>query len=223
MAGTLFLISTPIGNLEDLTPRAIKTLEAVDLIAVEDTRRTRKLLAHFKIKGKKMIPYHDHNAARQIPKLIAQLKKGESIALASDAGTPLINDPGFKLVKEAIQNGVKVVPIPGASAILTALIASGLPPYPFTFLGYLPRKREKRRQFLQNLKEETTFIAFESPHRLIESLKDIASALGKDVQIVVGREMTKIHEEFLRGTVHEVLGQLQSEEKIKGEVTLVWR
>lgn len=223
MAGTLFLISTPIGNLEDLTPRAIKTLETVDLIAVEDTRRTRKLLAHFKIKGKKMIPYHDHNAARQIPKLIAQLKKGESIALASDAGTPLINDPGFKLVKEAIQNGVKVVPIPGASAILTALIASGLPPYPFTFLGYLPRKREKRRQFLQNLKEETTFIAFESPHRLIESLKDIASALGKDVQIVVGREMTKIHEEFLRGTVHEVLGQLQSEEKIKGEVTLVWR
>ncbi|MFZ0590806.1 MAG: 16S rRNA (cytidine(1402)-2'-O)-methyltransferase [Bryobacteraceae bacterium] len=221
MSAALYLISTPIGNLEDITLRALRVLrEEVAVIACEDTRQTQKLLDHFEI-AKPLVSYHDHNEMARTPELIARLAAGESVALVSDAGTPLVSDPGYRLVKAAIDTGIRVVPVPGVSAALAALSASGLSAGEFRFAGFLPQKSGARRRLLEQLKGETaTLIVYESPHRILESLEDISSVFGQR-QIVVARELTKLHEEFLRGTPREILEDLRSRPSIRGEMTLV--
>jgi 16S rRNA (cytidine1402-2'-O)-methyltransferase len=221
LSATLYLVSTPIGNLEDITLRALRVLrEETGIIACEDTRQTQKLLDHFEIR-KPLVSYHEHNESARTPELIARLESGESVALVSDAGTPLVSDPGYRLVKAAIDSGIRVVPIPGVSAALAALSASGLPTGEFRFAGFLPHKSGARRRFLEQLKEETaTLVVYESPHRITESLEDISFVLGRR-QIVVARELTKIHEEFLRGTPLEILDDLRFRPSIRGEMTLV--
>ena len=221
--GILYLVATPIGNLEDITLRAIKTLAAVDQILAEDTRRVSKLLHHYKIQTPKM-PFHEHNELKKLPSILRKLENGKNIALVSNAGTPLISDPGFKLVREVQRQGFKIVPIPGPSAVLSALIISGLPTDKFTSLGYLPRTKTKRRNLLNQLQSsaevlKTTFVAFESPHRFKEALKDLAETIP-DANIAIARELTKIHEEVWRGTPKKLL-HLLSDKKIKGEITLV--
>jgi 16S rRNA (cytidine1402-2'-O)-methyltransferase len=207
--------------LEDITLRALRVLrEEVAAIACEDTRQTQKLLVRFEIR-KPLISYHEHNEKTRAPELIERLKAGESIALVSDAGTPLVSDPGHRLVTAAIENGIRVVPIPGVSAALTALTASGLPATDFRFCGFLPHKAGARRRFLEELKRETaTLIFYESPHRILEALEDMDAVLGRS-PVVLARELTKVHEEFLRGTAAEILSELRSRPSVKGEMTLV--
>lgn len=222
MSATLYLVSTPIGNLEDITLRALRILrDQVAIIACEDTRQTQKLLDHFEIR-KPLVSYHEHNEKTRAPELIDRMQQGESVALVSDAGTPLLSDPGYRLVTAAIEAQIVVVPIPGVSAALTALAASGLPPGNFRFCGFLPPKSGARRRFLEQLKgESATVIVYESPHRILESIEDIASVLGSDCPLVLARELTKVHEEFLRGTAGDVLEDLRSRSSVKGEITLV--
>jgi 16S rRNA (cytidine1402-2'-O)-methyltransferase len=217
----LYLVATPIGNLEDITLRAIRILrDEASRIACEDTRQTQKLIDHFGIR-KPLLSYHEHNEQSRTPELVGYLKSGESIALVSDAGTPLVSDPGFRLVVSAIREGISVVPVPGVSAALTALSASGLPTDDFRFVGFLPAKSGARRRFLEELKDErSTTIAYESPHRILEALDDIESTMGPR-QVVVARELTKLYEEFVRGTAGEVRRTLQSRPSIKGEITLL--
>jgi 16S rRNA (cytidine1402-2'-O)-methyltransferase len=218
-SGTLYLVSTPIGNLEDITLRALRVLKEVDLIAAEDTRRTKKLLNHYQIKTP-LTSYFEHSSFKKTHSLLSQLKKGKDIALVSEAGTPSISDPGFKLTKRAIENRLKVVPIPGASASITALSASGLPTNSFIFEGFIPRKPGKRRNFFLSLKDqEKTLIFYESPRRLITTLKDLLAVLG-DRQIVIARELTKIFEEMIRGRISEVI-ELLEDKTIKGEITIL--
>ena len=218
-SGTLYLVSTPIGNLEDITLRALRVLKEVDLIAAEDTRRTKKLLNHYQIKTP-LTSYFEHSSFKKTQSLLSQLKKGKEIALVSEAGTPSISDPGFKLTKRAIENRLKVVPIPGASASITALSASGLPTNSFIFEGFIPRKSGKRRNFFLSLKDqEKTLIFYESPRRLITTLKDLLALLG-DRQIVIARELTKIFEEMIRGRTSEVI-ELLADKTIKGEITIL--
>lgn len=221
MNAVLYLVATPIGNLEDITLRALRVLrEEAALIACEDTRQTQKLLDHFGIR-KPVISYHEHNESERSAELVDRLTAGENIALVSDAGTPLVSDPGYRLVNAAIAAGFAVVPIPGASASLAALSASGLPSDEFRFAGFLPSKSGARRRFLeQAANDRTTLIVYESPHRILESLADISQILG-DRRIVLARELTKLHEEFLRGTAREMLGILRSRPAIKGEMTLL--
>ena len=221
MTAILYLVATPIGNLEDITLRALRVLrEEATLIACEDTRQTQKLLDHFGIR-KPVISYHEHNENARSTELAERLAAGETIALVSDAGTPLVSDPGYRLVAAAIAAGFPVVPIPGVSAALAALSASGLPTDDFRFAGFLPPKSGARRRFLENAAgEQATLIVYESPHRIIESLEDIGQILG-DRRIVLARELTKIHEEFLRGTAREILDVLRARHAIKGEMTLV--
>ena len=221
LAATLYLVSTPIGNLEDITLRAIRVLkEEVSLIACEDTRQSSKLLDHYDIR-KPLVSYHEHNEAGRAETLVAKLLDGVSIALLSDAGTPLISDPGFRLVKAAIDAGVTVVPLAGPSAVLGALVASGLPSETFRFIGFLPPRQTARRKTLESLRDEqATVIAYESPHRILEALDDMREILGER-PVALGREMTKIHEEFLRGTPHSILETLRSRPAVKGEITLV--
>jgi 16S rRNA (cytidine1402-2'-O)-methyltransferase len=217
--GTLYLVATPIGNLEDITLRALRVLREADLIACEDTRETQKLLSHFQIRTPTM-SYHEHNEARKAPELIQALEEGKSIALVSDAGTPLISDPGFRLVALAIEQGVPVVPVPGASALLAALAASGLPAESFRFCGYLPSRRAARRKTLAGLASmDCALVFYETPHRLMEAVRDIQETLG-DRRIVLARELTKLHEEFIRGRVSEVLEQLRGK-PVRGEFTLL--
>ena len=214
---TLFLVSTPIGNLSDMTPRAVQTLKSVALIASEDTRVTRKLCNHFEITTP-LTSYHEHNKHTKTTVLLEKLAAGDDVALVSDAGMPLISDPGDQLVELALAAGYAVVPIPGANAALTALVASGLAPQPFLFYGFLDRQKNRRKEELATLKTTpATLIFYESPHRLKESLTAIKEVLG-DRQIVVARELTKLFEEFIRGTVSEVLAYLQ---EVKGEVVLL--
>jgi 16S rRNA (cytidine1402-2'-O)-methyltransferase len=221
MAGLLYIVATPIGNLEDITLRALRVLKEVDLIAAEDTRHTRILLDHYDIRTP-LTSYHEHNERAKAQPLIARLLGGESIALVSDAGTPAISDPGYRLIVEAISAGIRVIPLPGASALAAALSASGLPSDRFAFEGFLPAKRQERKTKLQDLRQDDrTLIFYEAPHRLSESLQDMLQILG-DRQIAVGRELSKIHEEFLRGTVSEVMARLADHE-VKGEVTVVVR
>jgi 16S rRNA (cytidine1402-2'-O)-methyltransferase len=219
--GTLYLVSTPIGNLEDITLRALRILrDEAAVVACEDTRQTRKLLEHFEIR-KPLVSYHDHNETTRTPDLAARLMAGESVALVSDAGTPLVSDPGYRLVEAAIERGIRVVPVPGVSAVLAALSASGLPTGEFRFSGFLPNKSGLRRRFLEEIKNErATLVVYDSPHRILDSLEEIDSALGER-QIVVARELTKLHEEFLRGTAREILDDLRARPSIKGEITLV--
>lgn len=221
MPASLYLVATPIGNLEDITLRALRILrDEVTLIGCEDTRQTRKLLAHYEIR-KPLISYHGHNEAARTYELVEALQRGESIALVSDAGTPLVSDPGYRLVTAAIAAGFPVVPVPGPSAILAALAASGLPNDEFRFIGFVPSKSAARRKFFEEIAAETaTVIAYESPHRIIQTLCDMAEILGER-RIVLGRELTKLHEEFLRGTPREILATLEQREAIKGEITLV--
>jgi len=218
--GTLYLVSTPIGNLEDITLRAIRVLREVDLIACEDTRRSKKLLSHYGI-SKPMISYYSPKEAQRVPLLLDRLKKGENVALITDAGTPLLSDPGWRLVKEVIEEGIPLVPVPGPSALLAALVASGLPAYPFAFWGFPPRKKGKLLHFLKSIKGMgLTHVFFESPRRILSTLKVMEEAWGER-RVVVAREMTKAHEEFIRGSLREVRASLEARKEVKGEVVLL--
>ena len=218
--GILYVVATPIGNMDDITLRTLKVLQNVDRIAAEDTRHTGRLLTHHGIKTP-LVSYHEHNERQRTAELLADLIRGESIALVSDAGTPAISDPGYVLVHEAVQNGIAVSPIPGASALVAALSASGLPTDAFTFLGFPPRKSGRRQRALESLKEEDrTLIWYESPHRVLRFLKDVRQIMG-DRSAVIGREMTKHFEEFLRGSLSELIRELESRDDIKGEITLL--
>jgi len=212
--------ATPIGHARDITLRALDVLKNCDVIAAEDTRVTAKLLAIYGI-AKPLTAYNDHNAARERPRLLARLKRGERIALVSDAGTPLVSDPGFKLVREAIADGLHVEAIPGASALLTALVLAGLPSDRFLFAGFLPPRSGERRNALAELKSvPASLVFYESPNRLGECLADMADVLGMR-NAVVGRELTKLHEEVRRGTLSELAAQYTNEESPRGEVTMV--
>lgn len=220
MPGKLLVVATPIGNLDDLSPRAQAAFESADLVACEDTRHTGRLLAHLGIK-KPLISLHEHNERQRLPRLLADLEEGKVIALASDAGTPLLSDPGFLLVREAAARGVRIEPIPGPAAPLAALVVSGLPPYPFTFAGFSPPKSGKRRTFFKQWADlGHTLVFFESPHRLIPSLEDALAELG-DRPVAVARELTKLHEEVLRGPLSEVLEKLRGRPTLKGEFVIV--
>ncbi|OUL34574.1 16S rRNA (cytidine(1402)-2'-O)-methyltransferase [Nostoc sp. 106C] len=218
--GTLYVVGTPIGNLEDITFRAVRILQTVDLIAAEDTRHTGKLLQHFQIKVPQ-VSYHEHNRTSRTPELLEHLANGKAIALVSDAGMPGISDPGYELVKACVEAGISVVPIPGASAAITALSASGLPTDRFVFEGFLSAKSQQRREYLESLQTESrTLIFYESPHRLRDTLQDLEETLGSDRQIVLARELTKFYEEFWRGTIAEAIAHYSQREP-QGEYTLV--
>jgi 16S rRNA (cytidine1402-2'-O)-methyltransferase len=217
----LYLVATPIGNLEDITLRALRVLRGVDLIACEDTRQTRKLLDHYGIPTR-TVSYHEHNEMTKAAELVMDLEKGAKIALVTDAGMPGISDPGFRLITLAIRHHVPVVPIPGASAFLAALVASGLPTDSFRFSGFLPAKRGERRTLLEGIRSSPrTQVFYEAPHRLLDSIEDIVAVLGPDRHVVIAREVTKIHEEFLRGPAAGILETLKSRGDVKGEITLL--
>jgi 16S rRNA (cytidine1402-2'-O)-methyltransferase len=219
-AGRLLVVATPIGNLEDLSPRARAAFERADLVACEDTRRTGALLAHLGIR-RPLLSLHEHNERQRLPRLAAALSVGRVVARASDAGTPLLSDPGFLLVREAAALGIPIEPIPGPSAALAALVASGLPPQPFTFAGFPPPKSGRRRAFYRALAPlPHTHVVFESPHRLLASLEDALAELG-DRPSALARELTKVHEEILRGSLGELLGLLRDRPSLKGEFVLV--
>jgi 16S rRNA (cytidine1402-2'-O)-methyltransferase len=217
--GTLYIVATPIGNLEDMTLRAVRVLREVDLIAAEDTRHSRKLLTHFGI-SKTITSYFDHNKQVKGTFILEKLKEGLSVALISDAGTPCISDPGYQLVRDAVEAGIPVVPIPGACAAMAALSASGLPSDAFTFEGFLPNRTGRRRERLAAMKGEgRVLILYEAPTRLEAALADILEIFG-DRDLVVAREMTKVYEEFIRGKVSEVLRTVEGN-RIRGEVVLM--
>src|ERR1700752_2847325 len=218
---SLFLVATPIGNLEDSTLRALRVLKEVDEIACEDTRQTLKLLSHYGIQTR-LVSYHQHNEMTKAAELVVDLEGGAKIALVTDAGMPAISDPGFRLIALAIRHHVPVIPIPGASAFLAALVASGLPTDSFRFSGFLPAKRGERRTLLEGIATSPrTQVFYEAPHRVLESLEDIVEVLGPDRHVVVAREVTKVHEEFLRGRSAEILETLKSRGEVKGEITLL--
>ncbi len=221
LPGVLYLVATPIGNLEDITLRALRVLrDEVGAIYCEDTRQTQKLLEHYQIR-KPLLSYHEHNEAARAAEIVERLENGETLALVSDAGTPLISDPGYRAVSAAVAAGLNVVPLPGASAALTALSASGLPSDQFRFIGFLPAKTHARRQLFESLKaEQGTVIAYESPHRILDSLSDLAEVLGPR-RLVLGRELTKLHEEFLRGSAFDIHEKLAARDSVKGEITLL--
>lgn len=219
MAGILYIVATPIGNLEDMTFRAVRVLKEADLIAAEDTRHSRKLLNHFDI-STPLTSYYDHNQLLKGPQLIEQLQQGKTIALISDAGTPCISDPGFRLVQAAVAVNIKVVPIPGACAAITALSASGLPSDSFSFAGFPPARQAKRRSFLADLATlPGTLILYEAPHRLSETLSDLAMIMGNR-QVVVARELTKFYEELLSGTAGQLVDEVR-DGKERGEVVIL--
>jgi 16S rRNA (cytidine1402-2'-O)-methyltransferase len=216
--GTLYLVGTPIGNLEDITLRALRVLGAVSLIAAEDTRHTRKLLDHYQIQ-KPIISYFEHNEAARVARLVERLQL-DDVALVSDAGMPGISDPGYDLIQAALASDVRVVPVPGPSAPIVALAASGLPTDRFLYLGFLPRRANERRRLFASIREEPgTLVAFESPHRIVEALQDAESELG-DRPATVARELTKLHEEFIRGSLSDIVRRLQAHPP-RGEMTLL--
>lgn len=215
--GILYIVATPIGNLEDITLRAIKVLEEVDLIAAEDTRHTLKLLNHLNI-SKPMISYHRHNEEIRVERLIKELKKGKNIALVSDAGTPGICDPGEIIIKKCIEENIKIVPIPGACAMINALIVSGIDTDEFTFLGFLPLNKKNRKNKLEEIrKSNKAIILYEAPHKLKNTLKDLKNII-ENRKIVIAREITKIHEEYIRGTVDEIM---KIADNLKGEMIII--
>lgn len=220
MKSKLYIVSTPIGNLEDITLRAIRILKEVDLIACEDTRVTKKLLSHYQIQ-KTLTTYHEHNEREKAVELLSLLEAGKNIAIVSDAGTPGVSDPGYRLVSLASEKGIDVISIPGPCAAIGALSVSGLPTSSFTFFGFLPKSAKKRKEFLESIREyPQTFIFYESPNRVVETLEDMFKILG-DRQISVSRELTKMFEETMRGKLSEVLETLIQREKLKGEFTIV--
>lgn len=217
--GCLFLVSTPIGNLEDISLRALRVLKEVDLIACEDTRQTMKLLAHYSI-HKQMESYHEHNEMTRAPELVIELEQGARIALVSDAGTPVISDPGHRLVSLCLRHGIPVVPVPGPSALVAALAASGLATDQFLFLGFLPARPGERRKAIRGLAgEPRTLVFYEAPHRIVDTLEDVLEILGNR-PAVLAREVTKLHEEFLRGHLTELLERLKKKPP-RGEITLL--
>ncbi len=220
-AGTLYLVGTPIGNMEDITLRALRILKEVDLVACEDTRHTVQLLDHYGIE-KLTVSYHEHNELTRAAELILHLEKGENVAMVSDAGMPGVSDPGYRLIALAVRHHIKIVPVPGASAFLSALVASGLPTDSFRFSGFLPAKQGARRTVLEAIRDSPrTQIFYEAPHRILETLEDIVELLGPERHVVVAREVTKLHEEFLRGSVEDVLATLNRRVEVKGEITLL--
>lgn len=217
MSGKIYLVATPIGNLEDITLRALRILKEVDLIAAEDTRNTLKLLNRYEI-SKPLVSYHRHNEEVKVDNLINKLKDGQSIAIVSDAGTPGISDPGEVVVKEAIKNNIDVVPIPGACAAINALICSGLDTKEFAFMGFLPLNKKIRKEKLNEIKKETkTLVIYEAPHKLKNTLQDLKEIV-EDRKIVLARELTKIHEEYIRGNIDEII---QKSENLKGEMIIL--
>jgi 16S rRNA (cytidine1402-2'-O)-methyltransferase len=220
MAGTLYLVSTPIGNLEDITHRAVRLLSEVAVIACEDTRHTRKLLNHYGI-NTKTVSYHEHNERERAAELLKLIESGADVAIVTDAGTPGISDPGFRLTRLAVDNGVRVVPVPGASAVITALVASGIPTDEFFFGGFLPARSGARRTRLNELGSvPATLIFYEAPHRIAGTLKDAYEVLGER-QAVVARELTKVHEEIVRGRLSELAARFNSTESARGEIVLI--
>ena len=220
MAGTLYLVSTPIGNLEDITHRAVRILSEVDVIACEDTRHTRKLLNHYGI-NTKTVSYHEHNERERAAELLKLMESGADVAIVTDAGTPGISDPGFRLTRLAVDNGVRVVPVPGASALITALVASGMPTDEFFFGGFLPARSGARRTRLTELGSvPATLVFYEAPHRIAATLKDAHEVLGER-EAVVARELTKMHEEIVRGRLSELAARFNSAETARGEIVLI--
>lgn len=218
--GNLYIVATPIGNPEDITIRAIKVLSEVDIIAAEDTRNTGKLLSYHNIKGK-LVSYHEHNETQKAQKLIAEIKKGLSVAIVTDAGTPSVSDPGYRIVQAAIENHIQPIPIPGPSAAITALSASGLPTDIFTVVGFLPKKKGKRIEQIEKLAfSPGTLIFYESPKRILQLLNELKDALGER-EIVFAREITKKYEEFQRGTISELIEKIENKDAVKGECTLL--
>ena len=218
--GVLYIVATPIGNLEDITHRALRILREADLIACEDTRQTRKLLDHYDI-AKVAVSYHEHNEAERAQELVTKLEEGRSIALVSDAGMPGISDPGYRVIRLAIERGITVVPVPGSSALTAALVGSGLPTDAFEFHGFLPAKSGQRRTVLEAFRStQHTIVVYEAPHRIRETMEDIFAILGRQRPVVIARELTKVHEEFIRGTAAEVMAQIKNRE-LKGEITLL--
>jgi 16S rRNA (cytidine1402-2'-O)-methyltransferase len=221
LAPGLYLVGTPIGNLEDMALRAIRVLKQADIIACEDTRQTQKLLNHFGIETR-AVSYHEHNEASRAAELVEKLAQGGTVAVVSDAGMPGVSDPGFRLVSLAIERGVPVFPVPGPAAFLAALVASGLPTDSFSFRGFLPPKSGARRRELEKITDSSsTEIFYEAPHRIREALADIVAVLGTERLVVVARELTKIHEQFLRGAAGEVAQTLNTRGEVKGEITLL--
>jgi 16S rRNA (cytidine1402-2'-O)-methyltransferase len=220
-AGTLYLVGTPIGNLEDMTLRAIRVLKECAAIGCEDTRQTQKLLNHFGIETR-TVSYHEHNERERAAELVAQIEQGQSVAVVTDAGMPGISDPGYRLVTLAVEHNIQVVPIPGACAFLAALVASGLPTDSFRFNGFLPSKLGQRRSALEQIKNsQVTEIYYEAPHRIVATLQDVVEVLGANRTVVVAREVTKIHEEFLRGKASDALADLARRGEVRGEITLL--
>jgi 16S rRNA (cytidine1402-2'-O)-methyltransferase len=218
-AGCLYLVATPIGNLEDITLRALRILKEADLVACEDTRQTQKLLNHYELR-KRLVSYHEHNELTRAPELVIELEQGARVALVSDAGTPAISDPGHRLVALCLRHGIPVVPVPGPSALVAALAASGLATEEFTFVGFLPSRASERRRALATLAaDQRTLVCYEAPHRLLETLKDALEVLGNR-PAVIAREVTKLHEEFLRGHLEELLAKFRQRQP-RGEITLL--
>jgi 16S rRNA (cytidine1402-2'-O)-methyltransferase len=219
LSGTLYIVATPIGNLEDITFRAVKVLKQVNLIAAEDTRHSKRLLNHYDIDSK-LVSCHEHNEVNKTPQLIEHLKKGHDIALISDAGTPSISDPGYKLVSAVAKEGINIIPIPGCSAAIAGLSVSGLPTDSFVFLGFLPKKQQKQKQALEAIiNQSATLIFYESPRRIKNLIATMVNILG-DRKAFLAREITKLHEEYIRGNLSEILKALEGKEVIKGECSL---
>ena len=218
-SGILYICGTPIGNLEDITLRSLKILKEVNLIAAEDTRHSLKLLNHYQI-NTKVTSYYEYNKFKKAPYLVEILKNGQDIALVSDAGMPGISDPGYVLIDLALKNNIKIIPVPGVSALITALVVSGLPTDKFVFEGFLPRKIKERKRYFKSIEnEERTIIFYEAPHRLKKALKDMLEILG-DRKVVIARELTKLYEEIIRGKLSQVLTEISTKE-VKGEITLI--
>ena len=220
MTGRLILVGTPLGNLEDMTPRAIEALRSADVILCEDTRHTRKLLNHFAI-DRPTDSYHEHNEDEKAPRLVERMLVGETFALVSDAGLPVISDPGYRIVRLARERGIVVEPVPGPVAAVLALVASGIAPLPFTFLGFTPHRQGERRDFYRGAADlGHTVIVYESPERVVGSVEDIVEIFG-NTNVAVARELTKMHEEIISGPAAEVLDEIQRRDSIRGEITLV--
>ena len=221
LQGILYIVSTPIGNLKDITLRAIEVLKNCDIIVCEDSRRASLLIKNFVNEKKKYIVYHDHNKEKVAPLIIKKLKEGFNIALITDAGTPIISDPGFYLVRQSIKENIEITSVPGPSSILAALVVSGLPPDRWIFEGYIKKRKGRRKKQIEKLKnEERTIIFFESPFRIVDTLHEIKEILGNR-RISLCRELTKFHEEVIRGTIEDVMELLSKREKIKGEIVLI--